>query len=624
LTEKALPHVARIDIGNLLAGDQVKVLAYSAYRKALKRPDILSSSCVPKYLCKLNAEALAQLMDMNVLSETQILKPGSVSHIDVVQDVADMRAEARLSKNLTKWKQMQKGERPPIELAFTRKLDTEQTKAFWSCFTNGLTVMDARPGYGKSFTMARAILASAFHLGERVLVVAPTGQGVEVVIQSLEECLETLPREYKTLWEENLPWVNEDMSIHDIEGSFMNTMGVGRIVICTMQSVNYDIEVKGEGFGDRLWMPLFNKVFIDECSIAALDMMDSFLYHLNTNANIVLSGDCGQMPSIEGPSVFHTIVGMLEESPEKCPPGWRLCRLTTLYRINKGDSRVIYENLDRIRSRNVDWAVPETEGVLSPWNMVQCDSLGYERLMDLISQTMCKNRLNRTQLFDSLMIITYFNKDRVEINRRIRERFYKPEKSYEYGFFQKHEPVVFRRKLKSITGRIFNNSKGRITKIEAAVRIDGETVKSQQKLKEAILTCKEIEWIEVDSTTPEIWSKCRIELTGRKSMYLMNAQFKDIDLAFALTTYGAQGGQANFVGYYLTQLNEYLNIQLPVSSVYTAISRAKQRVAVIGDIARLKKSIENSPPVINYSTLPTLVEKIVDSNGPTLRNIQTT
>jgi hypothetical protein len=608
LEPKVLPYVARLKDSALEPGDQLLVTEYSKYRNALKRNDVLTSSCIPLSMCPISRPTLAVLVERQILTETQVVLPGKITHVDVVQDVADARAEERLAHSLTKRRQMSVREMPSVDASFIDRLDADQRRAFNSCFTHGLSIFNARPGYGKSFVIARAILAAAFDLGRRVLVCAPTGQAIEVIIKSFEDCLKTLPERYRQSWRDNLQWVNEDSDILDIQTVFLVGRDIGRIVICTIQSVNYDLEVVNPG-RDRLEPSLFDMVFVDETSIASLSDLDAFFYHLNTQANVILSGDIDQLPSIEGPSVLPTLVSMLTNSPETCPRGWNLCSLSILYRV-EDTTQIISDNLNRIRKLNTAWREfelpPQSDPlVLSPWVQIHCQSNGYDYVLDALGSLLKKT--NRTALFDNTLVITYYNDDRISLNNLIRDKFYKhkqPKEKSGYGFFQKHEVVVFNRKVRAERGRIFNRTRSRIEKIEVAFKVNGNARFTIPEFKEAIKERLPIEWMKIEAVTIDIWNKCRLSLAGGQVVLLTNVRPSDIALAWVLTVYGAQGGQADTVFYYLTQNPDLLYRQLSIASVYTALSRAKKKVVIVGDIERLKQNIAFSPIPTNYSTLP--------------------
>ena len=105
--------------------------------------------------------------------------------------------------------------------------------------------------------------------------------------------------------------------------------------------------------------------------------------------------------------------------------------------------------------------------------------------------------------------------------------------------------------------------------------------------------CKSI--FQDNSTT--ICPRCNIILSNDYSLYNSEDLVDDITLAYSITVHKAQGSQWNTV-----IVPVYQARNLDRSMLYTAITRAKTKVIMIGDLAQAKKVTQELPKVFQRTT----------------------
>jgi exodeoxyribonuclease V alpha subunit len=202
-------------------------------------------------------------------------------------------------------------------------LTDEQKRAVQKALTSPLALITGAPGTGKTSIVVALVRALAW-LGERmdaVAIAAPTGKAAQRLQEALHAGLESAPRDMAEVGLREL--VPAPQTLHRLLGLSPQT---GR-------------------FAHHENDPLSQKVVIvDEASMIDLAMMDRLMRALRADARLVLLGDADQLPSVEAGAVFRDLCASIGAA-----------RLTVNLRVARVPSaRRIVEAAAAVNSGRVD------------------------------------------------------------------------------------------------------------------------------------------------------------------------------------------------------------------------------------------------------------------------------
>jgi len=233
-----------------------------------------------------------------------------------------------------------------------------QRQAAEAALTGGLTIITGGPGTGKTYTIAR-ILAGATRLADRtgravaIALAAPTGKAAARITESITDAMTDLPAPPAAT------------TIHALLGW-----------------------APGDGFRHNRRNPLpHDLVIVDETSMISLSLMASLLDAIRPDAAVVLVGDPDQLASVEVGTVLSDIVGPVAADPSESPIASRIVRLTRVHRFGEGSA--IAALAAAVRAGDVGSAVgllsgasPHTEGGAPVVDWVRPNqSAGIERVI---------------------------------------------------------------------------------------------------------------------------------------------------------------------------------------------------------------------------------------------------
>lgn len=310
-------------------------------------------------------------------------------------------------------------------------------------------------------------------------------------------------------------------------------------------------------------------IIIDEASMIDMFLMYSLLRAVRPGARFVLIGDCDQLPSVGAGNVLGDIIDSGAFNTVRLVEVFRQGKesliVTNAHIINRGDNPI----LDK---RDMDFFFMHreySESILST-------------VVDL-----CVNRLPKkynTSAFDKIQIITPTKKgvSGTESLNRILQRELNPSSSAKNE--KKYGEVVFREGDKVMQVRnnydlvwieggkerfgIYNGDIGNIKKI-------------------------------VDNKNHMI-----IDFDGREVQYSFEF-LADLEHAYAITVHKSQGSEYPIV---VIPITDFAPMLMTRNLIYTAITRAKGMVVLVGRETSLMQMVNNKQENLRYTGLKTLLE----------------
>jgi len=296
--------------------------------------------------------------------------------------------------------------------------------------------------------------------------------------------------------------------------------------------------------------------------------MSSLISSLKPGARIILVGDSDQLPSVGAGNVLSDIIESECVSVIKLDNIFRQAEesmiVVNAHKINSGEYPVL-------NSKDTDFFFIEAENVDNT----------YEKLLDLVSRRL-KNAYS-LDVFSDIQVITPVKKTKVgvvSLNQGLQEILNpespkKQEKVHQNRTFRLGDKVMqiknnYDIKWKKKSGLegfgIYNGDIGRITDI-----------------KPSYLT---------------------VTYDDGKIVNYENSLLEEIELSYAVTVHKSQGSEFNTVVIPIFWGTEKL---FSKNLLYTAITRAKERVVLVGQKAALFKMVDNDYQAKRYSYLKELL-----------------
>lgn len=291
-------------------------------------------------------------------------------------------------------------------------------------------------------------------------------------------------------------------------------------------------------------------VIIDEASMVDTYLMSSLLKGLSVNCKIILVGDDKQLPSVGPGQLLHDAI----ESKEL-----PVVKLEELYRQGK-DSNIITLAYD-IRNGNLDSSVFNKEQDLTFISTPSTNII--ENITELASTY-------KDVSYKDFQILAPMYKTIVgidEINNHLQKIFNPKSKDKKE---LKVSDVIFREKDKVIQltnmpdENVYNGDIGIIEKI--------------------IVSPKKEIYINFDDNIVKYTS----------------ANFNNFRLAYAISIHKAQGSEFDLV---ILPITKMYNKMLYRKLVYTAITRSKKKLFIIGSLKALKLAVDNNTTDIRRTTI---------------------
>lgn len=311
-------------------------------------------------------------------------------------------------------------------------------------------------------------------------------------------------------------------------------------------------------------------VIIDEASMLDIYLAGTLFEHIEDGTKVLIVGDIEQLPSIGAGLILRDIIdsGVVP-----------VTRLTKLFRQAE-DSNIV-KNAHAIANNILDFDWSKKDCVL--WKSTNAVDLEAKLLISY------KRMIQLGYSRDSIGILTPQNAGDLgtqSLNKLIQERFNMDAKSVivnEAGDIIKEGDLVMQT-VNNYDIEIFNGEVGQVLRIVDKKDDCGDVILDSEGKKEFI--------IEVD-------------FNGRIIEYDKEL-CKQLDLAYAITIHKSQGSEYRAV---INIIDSSHELMLNKNLVYTAWTRAKEQLVIIGDEETLNRAVQKQDAVSRLSNLKDKLNK---------------
>lgn len=335
-------------------------------------------------------------------------------------------------------------------------------------------------------------------------------------------------------------------------------------------------KLKINEFGDNGTMLEADFVIVDEASMIDARLFNQLLQFTQEDARILIVGDTDQLPSIGAGLVLRDLIA------SKVVP---VSKLTKVFR--QAESSDIIKN-----ARKIAKGIKTTDGLIvkeqmSDMLMVRADS--EDDMQVRILQDIANEIKAGTSMAD-LVVLSPMRKGTVgvyELNKKIQETVnpadkkkaeIKREKTTKSG----QEVVEIIREGDRVMQLVNNVDKDTMNgEVGTVLRIYADNIKNENG------TIEHTQIVEVDYGQNKIGQYIKSELN-------------EIELAYAMTIHKSQGSEYKKV---IMALHNNHDIMLQRNLVYTAITRAKEQMLIVGSVDALNTAIERNDNIKRVSLL---------------------
>jgi exodeoxyribonuclease V alpha subunit len=292
-------------------------------------------------------------------------------------------------------------------------------------------------------------------------------------------------------------------------------------------------------------------VVLDEVSMVDISLMNHLLAAIHPQTTLILVGDADQLPSVGPGNVLGDLI-----SSQKIP----LVRLQTVFR-QAGESLIV-TNAHLVNEGQMP-ENPEGEGLSDFYVIEKTDP---EEALRIIKELVCKRIPERFGLdpIDQVQVLTPMHKGSVgteNLNRELQAALNPHGHALKGGRFRVGDRVMQVRN--NYDKEVFNGDVGKI------VSFDSE------------------------------WDELTIDFDGRSVTYHIS-ETDELILAYAVTVHKSQGSEYPAVIIPLTTQHYML---LRRNLLYTAMTRGKELVIIVGGLKALQMAVENRTVEKRYTYL---------------------
>ncbi len=309
-------------------------------------------------------------------------------------------------------------------------------------------------------------------------------------------------------------------------------------------------------------------IIVDEASMIDMFLMNALLRAIRPGARLVMIGDCDQLPSVGAGNVLHDIIDS---------GAFNTVRLTEVFR--QGKESLIVTNAHRINRGEM----PELCRHDLDFFFMHRDFS--ESIVNTLAD-ICINRLPKTygvSVFDKIQVITPTKKGGTgteALNRMLQIKLNPPDNKKAE---KKHGEAIFRVGDKVMQVRNNYDLMWHEHGKERFGIYNGD--------------------IGVVKSISDGHSYMMIDFDGREVQYPYE-NLSDLEHAYAITVHKSQGSEYPYVVIPITDVAPMLMTR---NLIYTAVTRAKEMVILVGREASLLQMIENLQKSERYTGLCTLL-----------------
>lgn len=297
-------------------------------------------------------------------------------------------------------------------------------------------------------------------------------------------------------------------------------------------------------------------VLIDEASMLGSQEAWALLKAIPTGSQVVIVGDTNQLPSVGAGNVLSELIRSKSFS---------LAQLITVYRQKSGST--IATNCARIKLGKTE--LEYTDSFL--FHKVSSQQEAVDAVLAAI-----RSEMESGLSLDDICVLSPYRRSTQtgtnQLNETIQNEFADRTSSISYGkrVFYIHDKVMF----KANRDNAVNGDVGKIMEIKG--------------------------------------TRFSVDYGDGRVLWYTKSDLKDFDLAFAITTHKSQG--AEYKTCIILCMDEHGRM-LKRNLIYTAVSRAKNKVILVGTISALEKSIKTEDASVRNSRLAELIAYLTKNSG---------
>jgi exodeoxyribonuclease V alpha subunit len=312
-------------------------------------------------------------------------------------------------------------------------------------------------------------------------------------------------------------------------------------------------------------------VIIDEMSMVDVSLMHALVRAIAVGQRVVFIGDADQLPSVGPGNVLKDMI-----KSEKLP----VVRLTQIFRQAGGSAIVL--NAHRINNGEMPIANEEQTDFFMMNRAVQ------QEVRMAITELM-KERLPKYQKVDPIKDIQVLSPMRkgllgvTELNKALQEALNPPhpmksQKEYRQTLFREGDKVMQIKNNYNTPWKIYNKNQLPIDEGVGVFNGDCGMITRVDTGREILV----------------------VTFEDQKTVEYEFAQLDELDLAYAVTIHKSQGSEYPVV---ILPLHSGPSMLLTRNLLYTAVTRAKQMVVIVGLKEAVERMVENNKEMARYSSL---------------------
>ena len=423
--------------------------------------------------------------------------------------------------------------------------DTQHTAILMSLMSP-ISIISGGPGHGKTSTIDCVLDIWSKYTNKAPVISAPTGRAVSILKKSIT-------------------------NTYGVDCHIATAMRI----ICTTKIAKNKNDGKYEDLKKKYSGTL---VVLDECSMLGIKTAYEFL-RLFDNCQFVFIGDVNQLPSIEYGQFFK----------DMCDCG--LIVKTELTVNHRANGRLIVDNAETINvgCTNVDFSDR------SQFELIDCQGDYQQMIIDSFMNYVMKNGAVDPLALSNVAILCPTNKGTTGaalLNYTIREMI-NPKRSTaketENGYAIERTHIYVNPQIPDTKIRVGD----RVMYTKNRTDVPCKTLIGRHGDDEMGIFNGDTGFVyEFHKGTKDTEDVLTIQLDNGKLAYIEGEYMKDIVLVYAMTIHKAQGSEYPFV--IISMQHSLLNIPGDFASrnlLYTAVTRAKEKVQIIGNPESFYKCI---------------------------------